>query len=72
MNSFLMHGDVVGLVTFDLVLGRVLTGAARMAFIGRIRGMYLNDGTADLAGLGVSADVIIDLEFVSHDLSPVW
>src|SRR5690554_2945459 len=63
---FPVHGDVVGPVAADLVLRRVFAGPAGVALVAGIGGMHLDDGAADPAGLGVPADVIIDLESGCH------
>src|SRR6185312_14702924 len=62
----LVHGDVVGLVALDLVLRIVLAAVAGVALVVGVAGVDLDDLAADVAGLGVPAHVVADLECMAH------
>jgi hypothetical protein len=61
-----VHGDVVGLVALDLVLGLVPAGVAPVAFPIEIRGVNFDDRAADGPGFRIPADTIPDLEASRH------
>src|SRR5690606_29439416 len=52
----LVHGDVIGLVAFDLVLGIVRGAVAGVALPLEVVLVDFPDGAADAAGFGVPAD----------------
>jgi len=59
-----MRGDMIGLVTADLVLRPFRTGVVRVAFIVEILRVDPDDMSADPSSLGVPADVVAYLETV--------
>lgn len=65
-RAALVHGDMVGLVALDLVLGVVFAAMADMALVGYIAGMHFHDVSADMAGFRIPAHVVADLEFPVH------
>src|SRR5690606_13472134 len=69
-RASLVHGDMVSLVALDLVLRLLLAGVARMAFVLGVASMHLGDLAADPPSLGVPADMIADVELLTHDHPP--
>lgn len=65
----LMHGDVIGFVALDLVLRVLFRAAAYVPLVFRVPGVDFRDLAGDITGFGVPADVISDLECVSHGVS---
>ena len=60
--------DMIGFITFDLIL-RVVGGAVpRVALVVHILRMNARDRASDLTRFGVPANVITDRESVSHGL----
>ena len=62
----LVHGDVPGLVAFDLILRLGLAGMVGVALLVHVAGMHLDDFSADVAGFGIPSDVVADLEGMWH------
>src|SRR3546814_2339065 len=60
----LVHGDVVGLVALDLVLGIVLAAVPGVAVPVEVLHVHFRDLAADVAGFGIPRDVVADLELV--------
>lgn len=61
-----MQRDVVGLVTFDLILRIIWAGVMRIAFIRNVSGMDFDDDSADPAGFRIPAHVIANFEPSRH------
>jgi hypothetical protein len=61
-----VQSDVVALVTLDFILRLVLAGVMSVTFVGNVLGMFLNDRSADMPGLGVPRYVITDLQVLWH------
>jgi hypothetical protein len=64
--SSLVQGDVIGLITPDLVLRIILARMMDVAFVVHIRGVHLADPTPDATSLGAPAHVIADFERLCH------
>lgn len=62
----LMHGDVVRLVAFYLVLRLVRRGVVRVPLVIRILRMNFDNPAADMSGLGIPGHVIADFESFYH------
>jgi hypothetical protein len=63
-----MHGDVIGLVAFDLVLRIILARMMDVTLVAHVARMYSHDPTADSASLRVPTYVITDFESLRHKL----
>ena len=66
----LVHGDVLGLVAFDLILRLIFARVAWMSLLLGVAGVDLDDPAAHMPGLRVPTDVIADFELRAHALSP--
>jgi hypothetical protein len=60
----LMQGDVVGLVTLDLILRLVLARMMDISFVVHIFRMHLDNAAADPPGFRVPGDMIVLFEFL--------
>ena len=66
-----MGGDTVRFVALDFVLGIGFGGVMGMAFAIEIARVHLDDLSCYVAGLGIPAHMIADLEFFGHFNSPL-
>jgi hypothetical protein len=62
-----MHGDVIGLVAFDLILRGVPGCVMRIPFVPGIFRMDFCDLSGYLAGFGIPADMISHFEPSGHN-----
>ena len=67
-----MNGHVIGLVALDFVLRVVGAGAVVVALPVEILRVDGGDAAADVAGLGIPADVVADLEGSGHGARLLW
>ena len=70
-STALVHRDMIGFVTFDLVLWIVPAAVARIAFPAEIRRVDFADLAADLPCFRISGHMVANLEGRAHDLSPL-
>lgn len=64
-----MCGNMIGLVTFDLVL-RILSGSMmRITFVSKVGSVHFYDSAGDSAGLRVPAYMIPHFKLVCHNNS---
>lgn len=61
-----VHRDVVAFVTLDFVLRVVLGCAMRIAFVGNVFCVHLDNPSANVSSLRVPGHVITDSEFCRH------
>jgi hypothetical protein len=66
----LVQGYVIGFVAFDLILGIIIARMMDVAFVVYVTRVHPHNETTDPTGLGIPADVIADLECLSHGMSP--
>jgi hypothetical protein len=62
-----VHGDVLGRVAFDLVLGIILARVMRISFVVDVFRVNLDDLAADSTSFGIPANVVAHFESGRHD-----
>src|SRR5690625_2704113 len=67
----LVHGDVIGLVAFDLVLRLIGARVPGMPLVVGVFGVHLGDLAGHMPGLGVPPHVVTYLEFAHRTSIPV-
>src|SRR5437016_9435649 len=65
-----MHGDVIGPIALDLVLGFLFAGMAWMSLVHRLMRVDLDDPAAHAASFGIPAHMVADFELHAHALAP--
>ena len=63
-----VHGDMIGLVALNFILGLVLSRVVCMALVIRVLRMDFDNPASDMPSLGIPSDVITDLETLYHIL----
>lgn len=62
----LVHGDMVGLVAFDLILRIALARMMYVTLVVHIALVHPHDPTGDQSSFGIPTDMIADLEYLCH------
>jgi hypothetical protein len=61
-----MHRDMVGFIAFDFILWLFSSGVTGVSLVVHLSRMHLDNPAADVAGLGIPADVVADFEAFRH------